>query len=417
MKSNKIQPLNTKNTNDDFWNYLLFFVWPIIGFFVSIRRFHLKSASVIIMLFYGMFGYTMLFSPSTDSDRQMKEFNELVYKPFSDFFEQIFGLYSSEDAKPDFFMDLIMYSVSRVTDNYRFYFMVMAFFIGYMVIKNVKVFYELYLKKENKIALIFIVFFFILNPPGRIMSFRHYLSLLVFVYAMYQYFKTNNYKDLLLLTGVVFVHFGYLMVVPLFYLYRVLGNRNKIYYVVIALSFVFFDQAANLIRDSGIDLEGSLDQTVQGYTNEEYLEEMSNVDGNQMALVGRYIRWTTLFFLFSTLYHKFQYKTFDETGEKLYSFSLVVFAFVNFMQGMESVSNRFGLVYQCIVCVFYIHIYSSCNFKYNKWFMYLSILFVGINFSVIFRTNIEYANFLMITPLYLLSFVADSDLTLLNLIK
>ena len=234
---------------------------------------------------------------------------------------------------------------------------------------------------------------------------------------MYQYFKTNNYKDLILLTSVVFVHFGYLMVVPLLYLYRVLGNRNTIYYVVIALSFVFFDQAATLIRDSGIDLEGGLDQAVQGYTNEGYLEDMGEIAGNRMVLVDRYIRWTTLFFFFSMLYHKIQYRTFDKTGEKLYSFSLMVFSFINFMQGMESVSNRFGLVYQCIGCVFYIHIYSKCNFKNNRWFIYLAILFVFINFSVIFRTNIEYANFLMITPMYLLSFIADSDLTLLKLIK
>jgi hypothetical protein len=417
MKLNKIQPLNTKNTNDDFWNYLLFFIWPIVGFFVSVRRFHLKSAGVIIILFYGMFGYTLLFNKSTDSYRHKAGFEDVLNRPFSQFFEEVFGLYSSEDAKPDFFMDLIKYSVSRVTDNYRFYFMILAFFIGYMVLKNIKVFYALFLEKQNKIALIFIAFFFILNPPGRIMSFRHYLSLLIFVYAMYQYFKTNNYKELIMLASVIFVHFGYLLIVPLFFLYRVLGNRNTIYYVVIALSFVFFDQAATLIRNSGIDLEGGLDQAVDGYTNEGYLEDMGNISGNRMVLVDRYIRWTTLFFLFSMLYHKFKHKTFDIVGEKIYSFSLVVFAFINFMQGMESVSNRFGLVYQCIGCVFYIHIYSKCNFKMNKWFMYLSILFVCINFSVIFRTNIEYANFLMMTPLYLLSFIVDSDLAILKLIK
>ncbi len=411
-----MQPLNSKNTIDDFWNYLLFFIWPIFGFFLSIRRFHLKSASVIIMLFYGMNGYTLLFNPTTDSFRQKAEFEEVVYRPFAQFFDFIFNLYGSE-AKPDFFMDLIMYTISRVTDNYRFYFMVLAFFIGFMVLKNIRVFYTLYLEKENKITLVFILFFFILNPPGRIMSFRHYLSLLIFVYAMYRYFKTNNYKELILLTSVIFVHFGYLMIVPLFYLYRVLGNRNNIYYVVVVLSFVFFDQTTNLIRDSGIDLEGGLDQAVQGYTNEGYLEDMGEIAGNRMVLVDRYIRWTTLFFLFSMLYHKFRYKTFDRTGEKLYSFSLIIFAFVNFMQGMESVSNRFGLVYQCIGCVFYIHIYTRCNFKNDKWFLYLAILFICINFSVIFRTNMEYANFLMITPVYLLSFIADSDLTLLKLIK
>jgi hypothetical protein len=416
MKSNKVQPLNTKNTNDDFWNYLLFFIWPIIGFFVSIRRFHLKSAGIIIILFYGMYGYTLLFNPSTDSHRQMMEFNEVVFLPFSHFFDFIFNLYGSE-AKPDFFMDLIMYSVTRVTDNYRFYFMAMGMLIGYMVLKNIKVFYTLYLEKQNKIALTFIVFFFILNPPMRIMSFRHYLSLLVFVYAMYQYFKTNNYKDLLLLTAVVFIHFGYLMVVPLFYLYRVLGNRNIIYYIVIALSFVFFDQAASLIRGSGIDLEGGLDQAVLGYTNEGYLEDVSEMSGKRMVLVDQYTRWTTLFFLFSMLYHKFRFKTFDIIGERLYSFSLLVFAFVNFMQGMVSVSNRFGLVYQCIGCVFYIHIYSNCNFKNSKWFMNLAILFVFINFIVIFRTSIEYANLLMLSPLYLLSFLVDSDLAILKLIK
>jgi hypothetical protein len=295
--------------------------------------------------------------------------------------------------------------------------MLLAVLIGFMVVMNCKGFYKDYLETKNKIALLFIVFFIVIMPPMRIMSFRHYFALLVFIYCVYYYFKTNKKVYVVLLSSVVFIHFGFLMVVPLFYLYWVLGNRNWIYYLLVVLSFVFFEQASSWIRGSGFGFEGGLNQAIVGYTSEKYLDEVSGLQTNRLLIIDRSIRWTTLFFLITTLYHKYKYKTFDIVGEKLFSFSLILFAFVNFMQGMESVSNRFGLVYQALCCIFYIYIYAKNQFKFNKWFLYSSIAFVCLNFVVLFRTSMDFTNILTITPAYILSFIVDSDMSLLNLIK
>lgn len=411
-----MKQINLKSNSEDFWNYLIFFIWPLLGLLVSIRKFYLKSAGICIVLFYGIFGYTILFNESNDSTRHKTEFESIALKPFSDFFQIIFDLFSS-DGKPDFFMNFVAFLVSRLTDDYHLYFMLLAVLIGSMLVLNFKVFYKSYQENKNKAALLFIIFFLVILPPVRIMSFRHYFALLVFVYGLYHYFLTDKKYYLVLLTSVIFIHFGFLMIVPLFFFYLILGNKNWLYLSLIILSFIFYEEAANWIKDTGFGFEGGLNQAIVGYTNENYLKEISVIKTNRLLIVDQYVRWTVLFFFISTLYHKYKYKAFDVVGERLFSLSLLLFAFVNFMQGLESVSNRFGLVYQAICCIFFIHLYTKSKIKYSLWFFFISMLFLGINFIVILRTSMEFTNVLTITPFSLLSIIMHSDVSVLDLIK
>lgn len=400
-----------------FWTYMLFLLWPILAVAQSCKNLDKKYAVLIVTMFFGLFGLTMIFSATTDAARYESSFVNVAQKPFSDFFNIVSGLYSDEGVKPDFVMDLITFIVSRFTTNAHIFFMVLGLVFGWMVTKNLSLFYKIYLSNRNIIGLMFLIMMAVNLSPGRILSFRHYLALAIFVYGIYKYFTSEEYIYLVVIAMTVFVHFAYLMIVPLFFLYKYIGNRNKLFYLLIVLSFLFSDQVSGLIRTYGGDLDNSLSNVVNGYTNAKYLDRVSGYQENRNVVLNGYMRWTTLFFLVAIVFHKIKYKIFDPVSERLYSFALVLFIFVNFTTGMESISNRFSIVFQVFVCIFFIHLYSLRDFKIYTPFRNVTFVFLAINLIIMLRLTIEYLNLVTITPFLPISLFFNSDATVLDMIK
>ena len=401
-----------------YWEYLLFAIWPFLAFLVALRSFGWQYSKGIIILFYALFGFTYLYTESSDSSRHAESFVLTGKYPFTDFINIVSGMYSVEGQKPDFFMNLIGFMVSRFTENPQYFFLILSLLLGWMLIKNINMLHDLYKDHSNSISLIFLFFIFTLIPPSRILSFRHYLALLVFIYGFYNYQKEKKFIFLFVLTSSIFFHFGFLMAVGLFYIYNLLGNRNFIYYALILLSVIYAEQASTFLREIGTGLYvGGLDQIVSGYTNEKYLIRVSEYQEGRNYILNNYIRWTTLFMLISIVYHKIKIKKFNLISENIYSFILLFFAFVNFTQGIESITNRFGVVFQVLGCVFYVHLYALNTIKVNSFFKYISIAFLSLNLIILVRITIEYANMLIITPFLPLSFLMNSDFTILSLIK
>ena len=399
-----------------FWEYLLFLLWPSIAFIAYIRNFGNQYSNAILILFYGLFGYTFVYDESADSYNHAADFLATVNIPFSDFFDRLSNLYLIGDSKPDFLLDFINFAISRITDDTKIFFMTLSILIGWMLMKNLNIFQKLYLENRNIMTFVFLLFFFILIPPSRILSFRHYFALLVYVFGVYLYLKEGKIIYLIVLASSIFIHFGFLIVVGLFFIYKFAGNRNTIYYILIALSFLFYEQAASLLREFGIiGFEIGLSETISGYTDERYLQTVSELQMNRMVVVNSYIRWTTLFMIASLIFHKLKYKKFDKISENIYSFSLLIFAFVNFTQGMEAMTNRFGVVFQVIACVFFIHLYALNIIRTNVFFKYSSIIFICLNLIILMRITIEYSNMLLVTPFLPLSFFVNSDYSILQL--
>lgn len=408
---------NTTEKRNILWSYILFLIWPVVSFFVALRNFGSQYSNVIIAVFYGLFGYTYIYDKASDSSRHASSFKYIAEEPFSRFLEIVGGLYSGGGGKPDFFMDFVAFVVSRFTEDSRMYFFVLAIILASILLKNLNFFHSLYKTNKNIISLIFLSFFFVLMPPSRILSFRHYVALLFFVYGVYQYFNTKNKLYILLILSTGFMHFGFLMAVGLFFGYLAAGKRNRAYYLLIILSFIFYAQAASLLRQYGVGLDIGLERTIRGYTHDKYLEEVSQLQSNRNVVINSYNRWTSLFFIFFLIYHKVKFKNFDKVSENIYSFLLLFFAFINFTQGIESITNRFSIVFQVLSCIFFIHLYVKNTFRWSPLFKNVAIIFLMLNFLVLFRVTIQYTNILLIVPFLPVSLFADSDFTILNLIK
>lgn len=408
---------NIPNTNKNFlWSSILFLLWPGLSFLYSLKHFNLSTSKVVFVLFYGLFGYTFIYNEQSDSSRHISYFNNTLTRPFTDLFLVISSKLTGNDSELDFFLDILNYVLSRFTDSPRVFFCTLSMLIGWILIKNLGINYKIYCQNKNIISLIFFIMMIVLIPPSRIVSFRHYFAMLVFIYGLYNYYLQGNAVYILIASLSIFIHFAFIIAVGLVILHKFLGNKNAIYYVLIFFSFIFFEQAASLIRVYGLELEIGT-EAVRGYTNENYLEYVSELQSNRISILNNYMRYTTLFLMASLMILKLKEKTFDAISEKLYSFSLLFFAFVNFTQGLESISNRFSIVLQFICCIFFIRAYALNNINKNLIFIFCSILVVTFNAIIQIRITIEFAGILLITPFAPLAAFFESKDTILELIK
>src|SRR5690606_38404095 len=136
----------------------------------------------------------LIYDESMDAERYKIYFNEISSETFGGFFNNIFtGL------KIDLMFDLIAFFVSIFTDNQYVFFMILSLLIGWMVMKNTKIIYTLYSQHKTHVGIVFLIFFLILFMPSRVLSFRHYFALLVYIYAVYNYLDNGNKKYIILI--------------------------------------------------------------------------------------------------------------------------------------------------------------------------------------------------------------------------
>lgn len=413
-----LQGSNTsKDNKNTAWSLIFFLLWPALSFLYFLKRYSLSYSKVIFFLFYGLFGFTFIINERSDSSRHIQYLANSETQSLSDFIYILMDPLSGGNKKPDYLMDSINYLISRFTINPQFYFLTLSLLFGWFVVKNLNIQYRVYLERKNLTSYIFIVFFIVLLSPMRIVSFGHYFALVVFVYCFYKFITQKKDIYLFIAALSVFIHYGFVFAFGLLIIYRFIGNNNKLYYILILLSILFHENAASIIREYGLALDIGLQQSIKGYTNEAYLEKISEIQQNRNFILDNYIRATTLFFIISMILLKLRVKKLGNISEHLYSFSLLFFSFVNFTQDLESITNRFSIMLQVLCCIFFIDLFAKKITKPYKPFLASAIILLILNTIIILRITLEYTGVALVSPLAPLILIYDLDLSVLELIK
>lgn len=152
------------------------------------------------------------------------------------------------------------------------------------------------------------------------------------------------------------------MVIPLIVIYKMVGNRFAVYYVLIALSFVYADEVSDYVRNYAIGMdESALQYHVHQYTSDVYQRRVEELKATQYYILGTHIYFTTLLFLGIVIYHRKFILAGDSGLNDMYAMSLLIFALVNFFSQIESVANRFSILYQGFCCLLLISLYVKVN--------------------------------------------------------
>lgn len=397
-----------------------FFIWPFGAFLASLRTIGNRVFSVMLVLFYFLYGFTYIIAgKDQDTYRTSQYFKEAAKLSFGDLWDKIENLFAITN-KPDFFQDLLQYLVSRFTDDVRVYFAVTA--VMFAIVSAI-IFEDVYRAKDVRFKTSIMVvlaslFLLLVLSPGRINSFRHYMATAIFLFAMNRYLSLGGLKYLAMLFVTPFIHFAFIMIVPLIILYKIIGDRYVVYYALIVLSFIFSSQVSSYVNELTTTLdESAIQYHANRYTSDVYIKQVQELKAQRYYVLDKYTYFTTLFFLaVMLLHHKAMADTLPQF-RKLFGVSLIIFAFVNLFSELESVSNRFGVLYQGFCCLFLIAFYLRGN-KPMPWAVQGTFgLVLLVNALVVVRIVMQSASISTMLLFFPVSLATPIDVSVLDWLR
>jgi hypothetical protein len=214
----------------------------------------------------------------------------------------------------------------------------------------------------------------------------------LFFYGVINYLRTNEIKYFFILTLACLVHFSYISLILLFFIYILTKPSEKLLYIVIGLSFIAGTLFQGLMQNVFSFLGGSLEARANLYLGVEgdkgnviwfveYREELMNA-------------FIVIFFIVSKL---LKIKVVENSlSQSLFKFTLLILILSNFTMSIPDAGYRFNLVF---IFFYMAYVYVTYNLNYrNKNINSLYTLS-----AVFFILQIFYAtrNILFYSPLML----------------
>jgi len=278
-----------------------FLIWPFISLIVAIRSFNLKSSRIIIIMFLGFYGFSIVASSMGADIYRLKSFFENSSNTtFNDYWAFLIS-YGGFEGTTDIILQSISFVVSRFVDDYRFFFLVLALLLGAYYIKSAHLVFKSALKrKATGIQILFIFFLFVI-PIFEINRFRFFTAALIYFTIIYDYFVNNNTK------GVVFklllaplLHFTFIAPYLLFLFYRVNLKISYFYLILFILSFIYSNLVLNFLPDFNLPgfLGNTFTERFEGYTNLDYIAGAKEAAGNNKFIIRIHLSFP--YYLLST---------------------------------------------------------------------------------------------------------------------
>ncbi|MGQ1785706.1 EpsG family protein [Saccharicrinis sp. GN24d3] len=332
-------------------NYLILFViWPFAAFVSALVNYKEKVARRVAYIYLIYYGFTFaigeLGGEGSDSERYAMRFIENARRPFSDFFNIVGGMYSS-DTSVDIVEPLISFVVSRFTSYHGALFAVYAALFGFFYLKSINFLHDSYQKNPGWNAMIHLAFFVFILPITSINGFRMWTAAWIYFYGAYQVVVNRDLRFIVVAVFASLVHFSFLTANLVLIVYALAGNKNYIYLPITLASFVLPDLLAPTIESVSYSMGGSFADRYEGYSNTEYGEAIQ--ESMQQATWFMKLNANLLYYYLLTavaivqLKHRKMMEGRDQRN--LFSFLLLFLSFVNFGSVVPSLGGRFQILF------------------------------------------------------------------------
>ncbi|MGB1003035.1 MAG: hypothetical protein ACPGVC_02310 [Salibacteraceae bacterium] len=396
------------------YKFLLFLIWPISVLFINPK----STPLWLYVLLYGFLGSCMILSgDSMDGHSYVQMLEYWSGKSFSDLFKLIFQVSTFSSAKStDFFVEVIYYFLSRFTIQPTYLFLVFGLLFGTFYLRSINTL-EQHCPNEQfdwRKILVIVLMILIINPLFAVNQFRFWMGTAVYLFAIMKYLTTKNNKFFLLLIGSAFIHFGMVLPIVIAFLYRIIGDRLKFLWLLLAIS-IFVAELNILSFLSGISVTGSIGYKMDGYTSEQAFERSAQL--KTMAWYAVYWKDITLYsglgFLF--LYYKKNANRITGFHLTLLSFTLLFCSIVFFLENFPMIFRYKVIgVYLVLASILLVPIKSlkKQNLYFISLLMVPSFIIIGINFFFVLR-NLSILSIISpaIVPLF-----TEVEITLANVL-
>lgn len=325
---------------------VLFILWPFLAFILALINYSEKNAKIVVYCFIIYYGMSFDFSNAgMDSYRYAQSFMQASHQSFYNFFETIGGGYGETEV--DIVEPFLAFVVSRFTSSPAIYFAVWAGFMGFFYLKSINLLYERYQRNPNINALILLVYFVFTKAITDVAGIRMPTAMWMFFLAAYHIILYRDKRYFLLSFFACFVHWSFITVNAVLFIYFVLGNRNLLYLPLVIASFILPNLLEPLFSLLANTMGGAFLDRYQGYSSEGHIQDVMQMRQSVSWFITLMHEYTIYFFVFGiAMIQLFARRLMNKKYEQnLYSFILLFLAFVNFGKIIPSFGGRFQVLF------------------------------------------------------------------------
>jgi hypothetical protein len=413
-----------KNTSSDY-GVFLFLIWPFFAALFAIRNYRAAWAKDLIWFFVAFFGFTLTIvatdaDEKSDANRYRDKFVDMAAQKVS--FENVTSLFYDEESQVlDVLESLIIFVVSRVSDNYHVLFAVFGLIFGYFYSRNIWYLIE---RVRGKMATdnipIILTFAFIVGF-WEINGFRFWTATHIFLYGALPYLFEGKKSKMGFAFLAALMHFSYLLPLMVLGLHTALGKRTNIYFALFVITF--FVKELNLSQ-LGEFLSSNLPEIflprVKSYVNEDRATETVEIYAKANWYVVWYqlaLKWSVAVFIVTIFLTGKKFLAVNKNYEKLFSFTLLMYSIANIFSLVPSGGRFVSLSNLFAIAFIFFYIQYAPLSRAVKRIIPFAIPALSLYSIVSLRIGIEAMGILCLVGNPILRIFINADITVLEVLK
>lgn len=296
---------------------------------LSLRNLPWKQYRIFLLLFLALYGYVFVPIPDSDSTRYIENFRIYSSYSLSDIETVLTNTYTDNTLNPDIYAPVLLFLVTRFTDNYRIFFLIVSLVYFSVAFKLWETIWDFAGGQRFKLySVFFLGTFFLLGFSAGINGVRWPLGFMVFSLGSLKFILTSKMKYFILAGLSLFIH--YALIYPLLFLllFLILQLARNLNIIMIGLiTVLFLTSILSQFISSNAGLFGpAIQGRLMGFTGEGFLESRTSIQfvWNWYILVNLYATQYFLFFALFMIFLRRSALKFDDLAVRLLMFVILV---------------------------------------------------------------------------------------------
>lgn len=412
LKSNVIE---IKSSNS-IYILLVFLLSPVLAVYISIKNYKEVWAKNTICLFSSYYGYTFVIgNTGSDINRYKSIFEKHCNLDISipDFLDSLLN-----EGNLDFIQPILSYITATFTGNFRLFVMLIGLIFGFFLSRNIWNVLSLAKKKPMWYGVLFIVVFAFIFAVWDINVMRFTLAAQIFFYGIFNHLINKKKWGILFICIAPFMHFSFCIAIAVYYLYKLIGNFTKLYFVCFLVSFTVSELNLDVFKSQLSFLPKIYVEKSEDYINDDYKEHKDEMTENKNFRGKFYqssLKWSVGLLLAFIYLNRKKIKG-NIRLENLLAFTLLFIAIFNILSVIPSM-NRFQFMgYLFAFALFYSYFNGVIN-KNEKKIIIICTPFILFYFFIKLRIGLEFTGLFTILGGPISALFSDGDIALIEFLK
>ncbi len=417
--------MSTKTNPQRKYSLILFLIWPFFSMIYAIRNYRAIWAKDLVWFFVIFFGFTLTIiladsDEQSDGSRYRDKFVAMAGQQVS--FDNVAILFYDEESQVlDVIETIVIFTVSRFTDNYHVLFAVFGLIFGYFYSRNIWYLTDLAGKgivTENIpiiLTFAFVVGFWEIN------GFRFWTATHIFLFGTLPYLFEGKKNYLGFAVLAVFMHFSFILPLLVLGFHIITGKRTSVYFVLFVLTF--FVKELNLTQ-LGEYLTANLPEIflprVKGYVNEEYASGISEIYAKANWYVVYYqlaLKWSVVVLMAGIFFYGNAFLKANKNFDRLFSYTLLLYSVANIFSLIPSGGRFLSLANLFAIALIFFYLQYAPKIKSIRKLMFFAIPALSLYVIVALRIGIQAMGILCVVGNPLLRIFINADVTVLEVLK